>query len=148
MAKLFTTLLLIISLAIPELHAQADALLGTWMPSNGRSKVKVEKKANGKYYGKIIWLVEPKNADGTDRTDKENATTALKTRKLMGSEILTGFVYDADDKEWADGEIYDPKNGKTYSCVITLTNANSINVRGYVGISWIGRTDAWTKVKE
>lgn len=38
------------------------------------------------------------------------------------------------------------KNGKTYSCNMTLAG-NKLNVRGYVGISMIGRTSVWTKVQ-
>ena len=48
-----------------------------------------------------------------------------------------------DDDEYEDGTIYDPKNGKTYSCIITR-NGKKLDVRGYVGFSWIGRTTTWT----
>jgi len=65
---------------------------------------------------------------------------------LLGLQILKNFVYDAQDKEWEDGTIYDPKNGKTYSCIMTLSG-NNLNVRGYVGISMLGRTGVWTKVQ-
>jgi uncharacterized protein (DUF2147 family) len=63
---------------------------------------------------------------------------------LNGLILLNNFVFDADDKVWEDGTIYDPKNGKTYSCNITLVD-DKLNVRGYVGISMIGRTAIWTK---
>jgi hypothetical protein len=41
--------------------------------------------------------------------------------------------------------IYDPKNGNTYSCTIKMLNPNTLEVRGYIGVSLIGRTDTWTK---
>ena len=44
-----------------------------------------------------------------------------------------------------DGEIYDPKNGKTYSGTINIVSKNRLNLRGYVGISWFGRTSHWTR---
>ena len=65
---------------------------------------------------------------------------------LLNLQILKDFVYDAEDKEWEDGTIYDPKNGKTYSCYMTL-DGTKLNVRGYVGVSMIGRTSVWTRVQ-
>jgi uncharacterized protein (DUF2147 family) len=50
-----------------------------------------------------------------------------------------------EDNLWDDGNIYDPKNGNTYSCTIRMENANTISVRGYIGVSLIGRTDTWTR---
>jgi uncharacterized protein (DUF2147 family) len=51
-----------------------------------------------------------------------------------------------DGNSYEDGTIYDPENGKTYSCTIEMVNANTLNVRGYIGISLIGRTDVWKRV--
>ena len=63
----------------------------------------------------------------------------------MGINILEGFSYD-EDLEWEDGEIYDPDNGKTYSCVMNLIpEKNILEVRGYIGISLIGRTEEWIR---
>jgi hypothetical protein len=45
---------------------------------------------------------------------------------------------------WSQGKIYDPKNGKTYSCKMTL-EGNELKVRGYVGFSLLGRTTVWTR---
>jgi len=60
--------------------------------------------------------------------------------------ILKLFVYDKDDKEWNDGSIYDPKNGKTYSCTIKR-KGKTLEVKGYMGVSVIGRTAIWTLVE-
>jgi uncharacterized protein (DUF2147 family) len=48
---------------------------------------------------------------------------------------------------WENGEIYDPKSGKTYSCVMKLESADKLSIRGYMGISLIGRSEVWTRVK-
>ena len=48
---------------------------------------------------------------------------------------------------WHKGTIYDPKNGKTYDCKVTREENGNLNVRGYIGISLIGRTSYWRKVK-
>ncbi|MFY8004154.1 MAG: DUF2147 domain-containing protein, partial [Chitinophagaceae bacterium] len=46
---------------------------------------------------------------------------------------------------WENGKIYDPKSGEDYSCVIKAIDDNTIEVRGYVGISMFGRTDTWKR---
>jgi uncharacterized protein (DUF2147 family) len=59
---------------------------------------------------------------------------------------MLGFKY-AGSKTWKDGTIYDSESGKTYSCNVKMVDENTLEVRGYVGISMIGRTDTWKKVK-
>lgn len=45
---------------------------------------------------------------------------------------------------WAGGEILDPKNGKIYRAKMSLSeDGNSLNVRGFIGVSLIGRTQTW-----
>jgi uncharacterized protein (DUF2147 family) len=61
----------------------------------------------------------------------------------MGLDILSGFKFSGGNI-WEDGKIYDPKNGKTYSCKMTL-EGNELKVRGYVGFSLLGRTTVWTR---
>jgi uncharacterized protein (DUF2147 family) len=59
--------------------------------------------------------------------------------------VLKNFVFDGKD-EWEDGTIYDPKNGKTYSCYIRYAEyPNLLKIRGYIGVSLLGRTTYWTK---
>ena len=58
--------------------------------------------------------------------------------------MLKNFVFDGDD-EWSDGSIYDPKNGKTYKCYIKFDNPQMLKIRGYIGVSLLGRTTHWFK---
>lgn len=144
-ALLFTTNLFFFN----TLKAQkgADAVVGVWLNQDKDAHINIEKKG-GKYYGKIIWMKNPIDEETKKaKLDKHNPEAKLKARPLLNLEILTGFVYDAGDNEWTDGDIYDPKTGKTYSCYMVLNNPNELKVRGYIGISMIGRTNIWTKVK-
>ena len=122
----------------------ADDIVGTWLTEGGKSKVKVT-KTDGKYSGEIIWLKDPKREDGTIKLDKNNEKESLRSRKVVGINVLKGFEWD--DDEYEDGTIYDPENGKTYSCEITYQNKDTLDVRGYIGFSLIGRTTVWTRVK-
>jgi uncharacterized protein (DUF2147 family) len=122
----------------------ADAVLGTWLTGSGKGKVLIYKEGN-KYNGKIVWLKEPNREDGTPKLDKNNADKTKQTTPIMGLNMLKGFIFDED--KWTDGTIYDPENGKTYSCKITFRDGK-LDVRGYMGISLIGRTDTWFKVPD
>jgi uncharacterized protein (DUF2147 family) len=122
-----------------------DRLLGVWEPSNGRARVKVE-KIGSKYYGKIVWLKEPIDPETNQpKTDKNNPDPSLRNVPLKGYRMLKDFVYKGKD-EWADGTIYDPLNGSTYSCTIKMTDENTLEIRGYIGVSALGRTDIWKRL--
>ena len=60
---------------------------------------------------------------------------------------MKNFTYDSNSNQWTGGEIYDPKNGKTYSCKMKLSSDNHLEVRGYIGISMLGRTEHWERTK-
>ncbi len=122
----------------------ADAITGVWWNAEKTAKVQVYEQ-DGKYFGKIIELVEP-NENGKPKMDKENPNNKLKSRPLKGLVILTALEYD-EDNEYEDGEIYDPKSGKTYSCNAKLVNKDQLDLRGYIGFSLIGRTSTWTRVQ-
>jgi len=119
-----------------------DVILGEWYTEGKKSVVEIY-KCDGLYCGKIIWLKEPKNKEGKDKVDKENPDESLRTRKIIGLDMVWGFELK-NEKKWTDGKIYDPRSGKTYSCEMKL-EGNKLNVRGYVGLSFLGKTTVWTK---
>ena len=125
--------------------AEADRLVGVWEPSNGKARVKIE-KVGSKYYGKIVWLKEPNDpATSLPKVDKNNPDAALRTTPLKGYRLLKDFVYMGAG-EWDSGTIYDPENGNTYNCVIKMTDNNTLDIRGFIGIEAFGRTDVWKRL--
>jgi uncharacterized protein (DUF2147 family) len=140
-------LCLFISATSPLQEKGGDAALGVWLTGSGKAKIRIYKDASNQYNGKIVWLRDPKNTDGTVKVDKNNPDAGKKKTPIMGLNNLTGFVY-AGDNEWSDGHIYDPENGKSYKCKMELTDAATLEVRGYIGISLFGRTDVWKRQKE
>ena len=123
-----------------------DRLIGVWEPSNGKARVKVEIIA-GKYYGKIVWLREPIDPQTKlPKVDKNNPDVNMRSVPLKGYRMLKDFVYKGSN-EWSDGTIYDPENGSTYNCVIKMKDANTLDIRGYIGIQTFGRTDVWKRLK-
>ncbi len=137
-----------ILLAVPLfLCAQADRIAGTWYTEEGTSTVDIYKGSDGKYHGKISWLDEP-DEDGKPKMDKENPDPKLKKRKIMGLPLLKGFKYDSKEKQWVNGSIYDPDNGKTYDCFAWFENGNynKLYLKGYVaGIRALGRKTEWKR---
>lgn len=65
-----------------------------------------------------------------------------KDKPIVGMNIMWGLK--KYDDTWSGGEILDPKNGKTYKCKLSLEDGGKkLKVRGYIGISLIGRTQTW-----
>lgn len=125
---------------------QADKLIGVWEPSNGKARVKIEKIGN-KYFGKIVWLKEPNDPDtGQPKVDKNNPDPALQNSPLKGYRLLKDFTFKGDN-EWHEGTIYDPENGSNYSCTIKMVDENTLEIRGFIGISAFGRTDVWKRLQ-
>ena len=137
-------LLLLPIFAVLQVSAQPDKIEGLWYNQEKTAKVKIYKAKNNKLYGKIHWLKDPV-VDGKERTDINNTDKSKQNEPLLGLVMLKGFVKSGTDK-YEDGTIYDPKNGKTYSCVIT-NKGDKLDVRGYVGVAMLGRTTVWTRAE-
>ncbi len=123
----------------------ADKVVGVWLTQYGDSKVTITKDAKGKFNGEISWLKEPLK-DGKPKVDEQNPEKEMRSRVMLGLRILEGFEYNLKDREWINGTIYDPKNGKTYKCLMWFgDDPNKLSVKGYIGFSFIGREVMWTR---
>jgi uncharacterized protein (DUF2147 family) len=146
MARLFSfRLILLLTLAFvsgTSVFAQADPIEGFWYNDEKTAKVQIYKAKDTKFYGKIAWLKEP-NENGKPKVDGKNPDKAKRTQPIMGLMLLKGFEKD-EDNVYTDGKIYDPKNGKTYDCKLTL-KGNALDIRGYVGMPAFGRTTTFTR---
>lgn len=125
---------------LAQAQYKADDIIGTWLSENKDGKIKIFKQGD-KYFGRVVW-----GKDGT-RLDTKNPDESLRTQKIVGSVILKNFSFNGSDT-WEEGSIYDPNNGKTYSSLMKLENTQTLNLRGYIGFSFIGRSTTWTRVRE
>lgn len=122
---------------------EADKILGIWWNDEKTTKIKVEKK-NGKYIGTIVYMIPEKYVNGKPPVDDKNPDVKLQSRSLIGLQILEGFVFDAKDKEWENGTIYDPKSGKTYDCYAWLEGNDLLKLKGFVlGMRFVGKSSEW-----
>lgn len=118
--------------------------LGVWKTvddEDGKEKSHIEiYEKNGKLHGKVIKLLE-----GATATRCDNCTGDKKGKNIEGMVVV--WDMEKTGQVWDNGTILDPKNGKTYSCKMELEGKDKLKVRGYMGISLLGRTQTWYKVR-
>ena len=136
----------IIALLMPLVAAFAQGkpnVTGKWKLDDGSAIVEVYQQGNV-YNGKIVWLAEPTEADGTPAKDLNNPDKSLRSRQLIGLNMLSGLKEVGD--EYKEGKIYDPGNGKTYNCSMKL-EGDVLKVRGSLDKrGLLGRTMDWFRV--
>jgi uncharacterized protein (DUF2147 family) len=103
-------------------------------------------ECNGKLSARIVALNVPRTPAGKEKTDIHNPDPAKRSTPIIGLVFMSGFVRKSDTR-WDAGTIYDPKSGNTYSCFMELETPEKIKVRGFIGVSLIGRTEYWSRVK-
>jgi uncharacterized protein (DUF2147 family) len=133
---------LVLSMAMEEIFAaESPSAIGLWKNEDASFEIYEE---NGKLNAKIVSLREPLAPDGEKKTDIRNPDAGKHSRPIIGLVFMTGFT-PAGSGKWDNGTIYDPKSGKTYSCNMELEGMNTLKVRGYIGVSLIGRTEIWKR---
>ena len=103
-------------LAVFALAGYSQDIKGKWLTEAGDAQVEIY-EANGKINGKIVWLKQ-----GPETKDTHNPDEKLRSRKLMGVNILSGL--SKKKEKWEGGRIYNPKNGKDYKCSIWLEDGS------------------------
>jgi uncharacterized protein (DUF2147 family) len=139
--------LALVSSAILSIAAKADegsSPVGLWKTEDAQIEIF---EADGKLSGKIAALNKEYTTDGIEKTDISNPDPAKRRRPLIGLVFMSGFTPEGPGR-WEHGTVYDPKTGHTYSSFLEYDGGDTIKLRGYIGISLIGRTAVWTKVKE
>lgn len=151
--RALSTLLLIAPLSAAA--AEPDAIVGAWNTAEGKSKVEIRKK-EGLYHGRIVALKEPlypaqashkdfvAGREGQPKVDLNNPDEKLRGRPIVGLDLMTNLKHDGGEA-WSGGTIYDPESGKTYQCELTLVSPSELKVRGFIGISLLGRATVWTR---
>ena len=142
MKKFILTLAMLV---MPLAAAFAQDVIGKWKLEDGTAIVEVYKQGDV-YNGKIVWLQNPNEPDGSPAGDKNNPDTALRSRKLIGLNMLSNLKKNVG--EYNGGSIYDPGNGKTYNCSMKV-EGDVLHVRGSLDKKGLlGRTMDWFRVTE
>lgn len=139
---------LIMFLIVSSSFAESKGILAKWKTiddETGKPKSIVEIYRDGDViHGRILDLINPTEPNplcDVCKGDKLN-------KPIKGMEILWGMKETKKGQEWKGGEILDPNNGKTYNCKLSLKeDGEKLDVRGFIGISLLGRTQTWLREK-
>ena len=123
------------------LHADKSAVEGRWLTQDSDGWIRIELVGDS-LEGRIAGA--PPGSPSERELDDRNPDPSLRSRKLDGLAIMTGFAYSGDGR-WKNGRIYDPNSGKTYRCSVTLVDPDTLEIRGYIGVALFGRTETWTR---
>lgn len=97
---------------------------------------------NNKLYGRIQKIVDPDLKDPNPTC--EDCTGDQKGKRVIGLQILWDLRKDGDG--WSGGSILDPESGKIYKCLLSVEDGGKkLKVRGYLGVSLLGRTQYWLR---
>jgi uncharacterized protein (DUF2147 family) len=142
MKKTILTMVIVVSSTLAFAQTNAD-IVGEWY--NAEKDAVITLFEDGRTIsGRITWMKFPNDKNGNPKTDLLNPDEKLRARARMGMVMMHGFVH-IEAKVWGNGKLYDPKKGKTYSGKLTLTDENTLDLRGYIGFSFIDRSSIWTR---
>mgnify|MGYP005855363989 CR=1 FL=1 len=123
--------------------ALANSLVGKWTTiddKTGKKRAVVQLSLhNGELRGTIVKVYQQKGDQGICA----NCPGKFKNKPIEGLTFLWGLKNNGKDT-WTGGHILDPKSGKTYRAKLSM-QGNKLYVRGYVGLSMLGRTQVWVR---
>jgi uncharacterized protein (DUF2147 family) len=127
-------------------QAKEDAILGKWESTDKNLIVDVYKQANT-FKARVVWFYDEDDTITpiNKRLDIKNPNKALRSRPIVGEDILSGLQYNPKQNRWNGGRIYDATSGRTWDATVWLTGPKSLSVRGFYIFRWIGKTLNFTR---
>lgn len=147
--KIFLSVAVVLLLAVPAFAGNPDDVLGLWRTDDDDSKIELY-KCGEDVCGKVAWLKDLKSSRSEDgpigevKSDWKNPDPSLRKRTLLGLRVIEGFTYVGDFK-WEKGLCYDPESGNTYKCNMEYIPPDKVDLRGFIGFYFIGRTYTFTR---
>jgi len=139
----------ILAAAATVFGADPNDVIGTWKSDGDRSALEIY-GCGEKLCGKVAWLKNPNYVSsndgpvGTPKVDRKNPDPTLRNRPVIGLKVVEGLTATGDNL-WEHGVCYDPESGNSYQCKIYLETPTRLKVRGFIGISLLGRTYVFTR---
>ena len=123
---------------------EEDRILGKWINEDRTHIIEVLKR-NNLYVGKLVFIAAE---NSKLMLDTENDDEALKNRRILGSEVWTGFEYLEDKNMWKNGAIYNYKTGNSYNGKIQV-EGNKLKLTGFYGFFFfLAKTQDWSRVSK
>ena len=128
----------------PSPHAP---MLGLWL-SEGEGLVTefYECEDGARVCGRIAWLKKPRDKEtGALLTDTRNSDAALRDRTWCGMTVIKN-LRKRKSTRWKGGAVYNPDDGNSYGVKAKVISADRLDVRLYLGIGLLGKTEVWRRV--
>lgn len=139
------SVLSILILIIGPSHAQSITGLWKTVDEEGTAKSEVRIwKSGDAYKGKVVEIYREDKRDG--RCTECDEDDPRYNQKVLGMTIIRGME-KTNDNMWENGEILDPQNGNVYNCKMWLNDNGNLVVRGFIGISLVGRSQTWKRIE-
>lgn len=139
----FMAMAVVLLPAVAQAKTPADRLLGLWLTRDHDAVVEFY-KCGGKYCGRFYWLDEDP-ASGDILRDEHNHDEAMRQQPVCRMTFMRDFT-SIGGGVYENGSIYNPEDGWQYNGSLTLTNANTLTVHGYVLFALLGQDQVWTRV--
>lgn len=135
---------LAVPLAAAAERTPEDPAWGLWLTENERAIVEIA-PCGGETCGRMVWVANPVDEAGEPKRDANNADGAKRERPICGLELVGG-LHRTDDGTWTEGWLYNPRDGATYSAEMRTLSPGQLEVRGYLGVPVLGKSQVWTRV--
>lgn len=120
---------------------EGDSILGQWY-TEGCQALFDFYRCGQEYKAKLYPL------DNPEMVDSNNPVDSLKNRTLKGAITIYSLHYDSKKQRWNNGKVYNPEDGKTYSCYCSLRKRGmQLYFREFIGVSILGGSQIWTREK-
>ena len=141
------TALVIVSMLLVVAGLEGNSIVGEWLTidettGQATSIVAIEPGDDGRLQGRVVEILQSERGPNPLC---EKCPDARRNQPIKGMVILWGFEKDKDQR-YTGGKILEPKTGKIYRAWLQLREDGTLKVRGFIGISLIGRTQVWKPV--
>jgi uncharacterized protein (DUF2147 family) len=143
--SLSALLLLTIIISKADTVPPCEQICGKWESSEKNLVVQVYMQRN-KFIAKIVWFSDTAGRHMDYWKDVRNPDPTLRSRRILGMNVLENLTYQADTNTWEDGMIYDSKHGRDWNASAYIDKNGLLRVKGYWHFKFIGRTMTFKRV--
>ncbi|QQL50353.1 DUF2147 domain-containing protein [Mucilaginibacter ginkgonis] len=125
----------------------SDQVIGNWMSAEKNLIVQVYREGDD-FKAKVIWFDDSDDPSKPmeSRIDDSNPDKSLRTRKIIGMQVLRNLAYSPSTHSWENGMIYDAKSGREWNAAASIDKAGMLRVTGYWHFKFIGKTMKFSRV--
>lgn len=126
----------------------SNAIIGKWIALPKKNVIVEVYKDQDEFKGRVVWFrdTDDKSKPMNVRADEKNPDKSLRSRKLLGMEVLRKLVYNPQTNKWEHGEIYDALSGKKWSSMAWLPQDNLLKVSGFWLVELFGKIMEFERV--